>query len=163
MKRACLRITSSVLCLTLCGCYTTARIKPTELPKLNGGMVGTIVAGDHEGRAAVSVGHVEGADGRMVEVNGEYDATVVQNDGQEVEFTHPVWATVDDSTLQVAGGNRARTSFELSDVSAVETSTYNENVPYIIAGCTVLALAIGGIIAIAIHAQNAVDEADEPL
>jgi hypothetical protein len=158
MTRALLLMTSSVLCLTLCGCYTTARIKPTELPKLNGGMVGTIVGGDHQGHAAVSVGHVEGADGRMVEVNGEFDATVVQNNGDEVEFTHPVLATVKESTLEVAGGNRARTRFELSDVSEVETSTYNANTTIILVGCTLIAVMVGIVAAIAIDAQNTVDE-----
>lgn len=153
---------SSVLCLTLCGCYTTARIKPTELPKLNGGMVGTIIGGEHQGLAAVSVGHVEGVDGRMVEVNGEFDATVVQSDGEEVEFTHPVAATVDESKLHVAGGNRARTSFELSDVSEVETSTYNANTTYILVGCTLIAVMVGIVTAIAIDAQNSVDEYNEP-
>jgi hypothetical protein len=108
------------------GCYKTEVIKPTELPKLNYAGVGTVVAGPGKGHlVAVSVGQVEGIDGRMVEVIGEYDATIVAKRGERTTFEHPVRSSIDNQLLRVGGGNRTETAFQLTDVSQVETKTYD--------------------------------------
>lgn len=129
------------------GCYSTEQIKPSELPKLNGGTVGRVASGEDQGRMiAISVGHVEGIDGKMVEVNGKYSATVVERNGNETDFDHPVYAEIQDQTMTVRGGNRASTSFDLNNVNYVQTSAYDPamtNVALGVGGAAVALIVVG--------------------
>ncbi len=137
--------------LALSSCYSWTEIKPTELPKLNGGTTapGTIVSGTNRGEAiAVSVGQVERPDGRLFEVKGEFDARISQSNGERVEFDHPVRSQLEASTLTVQGENRAQTPFELDDIKKVEISQFDRTTTTILG--VVGGVGLGAVMAVVV-------------
>lgn len=102
------------------GCYSNTPIKPTELPKLNGS---TVVGLGQQGNTAVygvTVAHVEAPDGHLEEVAGSFDLVVTDRRRGEVDFDHPVHSEIEGDSLSIQGGNRARTVFNLHDVTQAD-------------------------------------------
>ena len=100
-------IVATTLSVYLVGCYSTRTIKPTELPKLSGGVGG----------------RVEDLDGYTVVVDDEYDAAIVGMNGRRAYFQHPVFAKATETTLEVAGANHSAVAFNLAELHSVETTT----------------------------------------
>lgn len=106
------------------GCYAHNHILPTELPRLNG-MSSTSTRRGNVMVVTQTVQDVTRTDGTIVQIQGEFSATVVPRDRSQpsVEFSHPVRSSVDDLNLTVAGGNRAATNFPLDQIDYVDIST----------------------------------------
>lgn len=121
---ACVLLTS----FALGGCYKNVEIRKDQLPKLNGSyqrVTGAVATGSgtvYTGE--VTVAHVSAPDGRNVEIKGEFDATIVSDQGKWT-FDHPVTSTLEGSTLSVTGGNRGATRFDLERVQEVSVSQYD--------------------------------------
>lgn len=140
-----MRAVLSSLCLIMSttGCYSWTEVKPTELPKLNGGGVSTgrVVSGQQRGEiVAVSVSHLERPDGTLLEVNGEPDIRITNRSGTELEFDHPTEASVADGALMLRGENRANTKLMLSDIASAEVSEYD--------GVMTMLLYLGGLVVV---------------
>jgi len=142
------------------GCYHTVSIRPDQLPRLSsvnevqvGSTMqttdGTSTAGQvvpTTQSAPVTDGsnrHVIASDGTIVDVEGDFDATVFTVSGEPRAFAHPVVATVTpDGMLEVRGGNGGPSRVPLQDVARVDVEWYD-------AMGTVLALSLGGVAAVA--------------
>ena len=134
------------------GCYSWERIKPSQLPKLNGAysrVTGTTYTPSGSiANVEQTVAHVERPDGTLMEIKGNFDARVSVR-SEEFLFEHPVNATTEDKVLVVTGGNRPATSFELSTVRRVEVSQFDLAATSVLSA--MLGLVVGGaLIAIVI-------------
>lgn len=134
-------LASSVL---LQGCHAHTPIRPTELPKLNGSFGDT-----QRGAGAVlttrTVTHVQGEDGRMVELKGEYDVVMTLKDGRKVEFEHPVLSAVEGQKLRIRSGNRPEASVLVDDISHIEIVNFDGVATSVVGG---LILGAGALVAL---------------
>jgi len=123
----------TVACLVLAvfalsGCYKDVEIRKDQLPKLNGSyqrVTGAVATGSgtvYTGE--ITVAHVSAPDGRNVEIKGEFDATIVSDQGKWT-FEHPVTSTLEGSALSVTGGNRGTTRFDIERINGVSVSQYD--------------------------------------
>lgn len=126
------------------GCYSHTSIKPTELPKLNGAGADLHSAGSSD-VYVVSRGHVEAPDGRIVEIDGKFDAVVTTTNGAESDFEYPVIASANEAALTVAGSNRAPTDFQLGQIRDVSIEQWSKwNIAWVLP--TILVVTGGGLI-----------------
>lgn len=114
------------------GCYSTVRVRPEELPKLNDSYANvmgyTACNGCGFGSPIVNrtVRHLVAEDGTIVEVKGEAAVSIQTHLPRPLEFEHPVMATMPEPMLlEIAGGNRARTHIPVDDIRSVEVTTYD--------------------------------------
>ena len=107
-------------CLVLSGCFSWVAVKPTELTKLNNMTVGVVKRGPSAGRAvAVSVSKLERADGRLIEVKGKPYIRITAN-GRTYDFKPPISVDQQGTAFTIRSGNRAATTFHLSQIQKVE-------------------------------------------
>jgi hypothetical protein len=147
---------STVLVFTT-GCYSTQTIKPTELPKLNRSPSEAALQKANCATADNVIEHVEGIDGRMVEVEGDFDATVVSKSGTETEYEHPVISKIDDDVLEIRSSNNRPTEVPISTVKYIEVTSYDSTATtWTIVGISAGVVAIIGTLLIvnAIIASN---------
>lgn len=121
--------------LSTAGCQSSQQIKPTELPKLNYSFRAP-VSESGGSLVAVRVAQVETPDGTLAEVKGEFDVRLTLASGDELLFTHPVQAALHGDSLEIAGGNRAKSSFRIAEIVEVGVSQYD-------AGKTAVGLGAG--------------------
>lgn len=96
-------------------CYKHIDVKPEQLPRLNGGAATVLGQSHNTTIVGVTVGRIEGPDGRLHEIHGGYNLLV--SDGKvERRFDHPVESEVSDSVLRVRGANRGETRYQLAEV-----------------------------------------------
>jgi hypothetical protein len=140
------------------GCYSTYRVKPSELPKINGssttqtggGYVSSTNA--HGGRTTMAVAtsertvrHLLAPDESVVEVKGEVTADVGWR-GQRYHLEHPLVANIEDGILELHGGNGLLRA-PVSEIEYAEVESYNVARTYELIGglglgVCVLALAL---------------------
>jgi hypothetical protein len=102
------------------GCYSSTEIKPTEIPKLNGGRR-DLDAFDSK----YTVMTVERPDGTLTKIEGASYVRLTLRNGAEVDFEPPVLAELEDDALNLRGANRPKTSVKLNEVSKAEVSNYS--------------------------------------
>ncbi len=128
-------LSCALLSLANLGCHDWVAIRPTELPRLNGStavQVGTTTQYGPNGTTstapvmAVSQTAVEGPDGRMVQINGSFDARVVSG-GEERTFDGPVVSELqlEGRQLNIRSANYAPVDIPISAVDSVEVSQFN--------------------------------------
>jgi hypothetical protein len=130
--------------LTTSGCYSWVDVKPTELPKLNGG--GNVASG-FMGEVE-EVHKVEQSDGRMAEIRGSYDVRLTGTNGSELDFSHPVVATVAGDALTLRSENRAATNIPLADIQTAEVSQSHPQTAWMVVSSVACALCIASLIAL---------------
>ncbi len=129
------------------GCFRVDAIKPTELPKLNGSNVRNLGQTGNVQLIGITVTPVERIDGRTVEIKGNYDASIVRNDGRTLSFEHPVLSEIVNNTLTVKGSNRGVASWPLADVSRVDVQTYDATKTIlVVVAINVSILVVSGLI-----------------
>jgi hypothetical protein len=103
------------------GCYGTARVPPTELPKLNGATVYTTQLDGATGETA-TVRHLLDERGRVVEVAGRPTVTLGLRDGaRQLEYRAPILSSVSaDGALLIADGRHAQREIPLADIDYAE-------------------------------------------
>jgi hypothetical protein len=127
------------------GCYKEIGIRPSELPKLNGGFVGTATEAQGKNVVVASVSHVEGEDGRMFEVEGEHDVIVTLKDGRKVRFNHPTSVAHDDGAYTFRGGNRPPEVFGEQEIQRTDVTQVDrtKSLLIVLPACVIGALLIG--------------------
>lgn len=147
--RFCVALSLLVAQGAVSGCYRWESIKPSELPKLNGGYL-RVVGRTYTPSGTVThveqtVAHVERTDGTLIEIKGEYDARVTMKSRSSLlVFDHPVDATIEDGSLLLTGGNLPTTRFDMSTLRRVEVSQLDSGAT--IALSAVLGLVIGAAV-----------------
>jgi len=129
--------------MSLGGCYSWHAIKPTELPKLNGGSTTITNAGGRQ-VALITVAKVETEDGRLVELKGASDARVWVRGAAPTLFEHPE-SVVQGSSLLIRSLNQTQTRIPLTSIQKVEVSQYDlvrSSFAYAIPGLVVLAIVV---------------------
>jgi len=120
-----LLITVSLVVLFLAGCLRHTPIKPSELPKLNGPSVGTVVGGRAPGTVvAVATRTVEKPNGQLVEIRGEFELVVTTRNGK-LTFGKPVMSEITDGRLTVRSGNRSPWSAPIDSVQSAQVQQPN--------------------------------------
>jgi hypothetical protein len=103
------------------GCYTQRSVRPSEVPKLDGSYRDPAA-----GPTAPPVGNttrlIEGADGRMLEVDGDQDLTVTMTDGKVLVFLPPLRVQDDVGDLIIRSTNRPATRLARADIKKVTVS-----------------------------------------
>ena len=139
-----------LLCLTLAvtiatsGCYSWVDVKPTELPKLNNaGGVSSGFMGEVQ-----EVHKVEQPDGKIAEIRGRYDVRLTGNNGTELDFDHPVVATLAGNDLTLQAENRAPTRLPLTDIRSAEVSQSHPETGWLVVMSVAGAICIGSLIAL---------------
>jgi hypothetical protein len=126
------RILAAIATATLASaCHSTTAIRPDQLPLLNGSFA-VVTGSQRVGNTTVttgevSVAHVSAPDGRIVEITGEFNATLVSRVAgvASIDFDHPVQASIEGSMLRVAGGNRAPVDVSLESLERIDVSQYD--------------------------------------
>lgn len=115
------------IAMAVSGCVSHNRIPPTELPRLNGAYVRSGQVGNEVRAIDWSRTNVRRTDGTMLQVQGEFSATVVPRSASlpQVSFDHPVESHVTDLYLRVSGGNRPETVFPIRQVEYVDIATFD--------------------------------------
>jgi hypothetical protein len=129
------------------GCYDWELIKPAEIPKLNGSFSTPVGQAGNTTVVAVRVADVEREDGTLAQIKGKFDLKVTRENGDELEFEHPVQAETDGDDLIIRGGNRAKTRIPLYEIKHAEVSQLDAGGTAATAViCSILGgLVIGGI------------------
>jgi hypothetical protein len=137
-------IAVAVVCSMLSsGCYDWELIKPTEIPKLNGSFATPVGRTGDTTVVAVRVANVEREDGTLAQIKGNFDLKVVRENGDEVEFEHPVAAEMDGDDLVIRGGNRARTHIPMYEIKHAEVSQLD---PGATTAAAVICSVVGGLV-----------------
>jgi hypothetical protein len=126
------------------GCYDWISVKPTELPKLNGGFSAPIARTADTTVIAVSVADVEQPDGKMTQIaGGGFDIRLLYKTGKETLFKHPIVTELQGDSLIVGSSSQPKTQIPLADVSEAKVSQLNQNKTFLaFAGVGLVALAV---------------------
>jgi len=108
------------------GCYNWVEIKPVELAKLHRfAQTGTAALPD-------VATQVEQPDGRVVKIEGEFDAEVRTATGP-TWFNPPVDGSFVNGALTVRSSNHPPVAFSLQDVKMVRVSQYDATTTWVVA------------------------------
>lgn len=110
------------------GCYNRIAIKKEEATKLKqaystSGMAAPVYGATGTTYATVvekSVIRVEREDGRIYEVTGRADLVVIDEDGNERLYKHPVHVTIDGNEFLVQSKNSGGTTYEMDSIRTVK-------------------------------------------
>jgi hypothetical protein len=130
--------------LSSAGCYDWISVKPTELPKLNGGFSMPIAHTETTTVVAVSVADVEQPDGRVTQIQGGgFDIRLLYKTGKESLFKHPIVTQVEGDSLVVGSSSQPKTQIPLADISEAKVSQLNQNKTFLaFAGVGLVALGV---------------------
>ncbi len=127
-----------LLCL---GCYSTTRIQPRDIPKLNGAStidIGSVATPTNNRTYAITVSNVRKLDGTLHQVKGEFDLLLCTRGAVCTWYTHPVEAQLKDSTLHVLSGNQPPAAIELDSVVGAAVEEFNPT-------GTIVAVSLSGV------------------
>lgn len=151
-------ILAIVAALANLGCYDWVAIRPTALPDLNGStavQVGTSHGVRTDGTVtsspviAVTQTAVPAPDGRMVQIEGDFDARVLARGMPLTTFRSPVVSEIVDDSLVIRSGSHAPARVPVASVSGVEVSQYNAlRSTFLAVGLGLLIGGVGSAIAI---------------
>jgi hypothetical protein len=133
--------------MTQIGCYNWVAVKPDEAEKLSG----SFVANAGPNALAIRVVHAEQPDGRMVELEGDFDVRLELKDGDVLTFSHPVRIEAAEDTLVFHGGDQEPAHVKRDNIVSLKASKYNmgETAVLVITLTAVAAAILVGAIVIA--------------
>jgi hypothetical protein len=145
----------AILLVLLAGCFSTARVPPEQVPRVNGAYVETTSIMMPQYNAVtgnMSIGSMSAikseskivfdrVGGGTVTMRGELDVDLTTAGGRRYTFEHPVRATLADGVLDLRSSSRSG-RVRLDDVSAAEIRQFDK-MKSILAGS-----ALGGAVAL---------------
>lgn len=144
---------SLVAALSTQGCVTAAStqsVKVGELPKLNPSFSGSGIS--PQGAVYIySSTKVETPEGKLIEVDGDYDLDITLDNGKVVSFRRPIRTEITGGTIRITSGERGPFVTQVARVEKAEIPRVDILVTtlVIVGGLALL----GGAIALA-EAQN---------